>query len=39
MADHSGESLNQLFEVLMDWNTYLKDECPEIYSRVCMIET
>lgn len=31
MAGNYGKSLNQIFDVLAEWNTYLEEYCPDIY--------
>lgn len=31
MAGNYGKSLNQLFDVLAHWNTYLEEHCQGVY--------
>ncbi|MDM3870219.1 hypothetical protein QSV34_02490 [Porticoccus sp. W117] len=32
MVGNYGNELNQLFDILADWNAYLERYCPDVYS-------
>jgi hypothetical protein len=37
-VDYTGKSLNQLFETLADWTTYLEQHSPDVYSAARMVD-